>query len=48
LVFDADRAEDEDFRRLLDRLGSRALKKGIGGLLGYDASHTGDETRLAI
>jgi putative molybdopterin biosynthesis protein len=48
LVFDADRAEGEDVRRLLDRLGSRTLKEGIGGLLGYDASHTGDETRLAV
>jgi putative molybdopterin biosynthesis protein len=48
LVFDADRAEGEDVRRLLDRLGSRALRRGIGGLLGYDASHTGEETRLAV
>jgi putative molybdopterin biosynthesis protein len=48
LVFDASRAEDEDVRRLLDRLESRALKAGIGGLLGYDSSHTGDETRLAV
>jgi putative molybdopterin biosynthesis protein len=48
LVFDADRAEDEDVRRLLDRLESRALKAGIGGLLGYDSSHTGEETRLAV
>jgi putative molybdopterin biosynthesis protein len=48
LVFDADRAEDEDVRRLLDRLESRALKAGIGGLVGYDSSHTGEETRLAV
>lgn len=48
LVFDADRAEDEDVRRLLDRLESRGLRAGIGALLGYDSSHTGEETRLAI
>jgi putative molybdopterin biosynthesis protein len=48
LVFDVARAEGEGIRRLLDRLESRALKKGISGLLGYDASHTGEETRLAV
>lgn len=48
LVFNADRAEGEDVRRLRDRLGSRALRRGIDGLCGYDASHTGEETRLAV
>jgi putative molybdopterin biosynthesis protein len=48
LVFCADRAEGEDVRRLRDRLASKALRKGIGGLVGYDASHTGEETRLAV
>jgi len=48
LVFDAERAEGEDVRRLLDRLGSRALRSGIADLRGYDASHTGEETRLAV
>jgi putative molybdopterin biosynthesis protein len=48
LVFSDDRAEEEDVRRLRDRLGSRALRKGIDELCGYDASHTGEETRLAV
>jgi molybdate-binding protein len=48
LVFDAQRAEGEDVRRLLDRLGSRKLRRGIDDLRGYDASHTGEETRLAV
>lgn len=48
LVFDAARAEGEDVRRLLDRLGSRDLRRGIDDLRGYDASHTGEETRLAV
>jgi putative molybdopterin biosynthesis protein len=47
LVFNADRAEGEDVRRLRDRLESRVLRSGIGALRGYSASHTGEETRLA-
>jgi len=48
LVFAADRAEGEDMRRLMDRLSSKQLKRGIGRLTGYDASHTGEETRLTV
>jgi putative molybdopterin biosynthesis protein len=48
LVFNADRAQGEDLQRLRDRLGSRQLRAGIGGLRGYDSSHTGEETRLAV
>jgi putative molybdopterin biosynthesis protein len=46
LVFDAARADGEDVARLRDRLGSKTLRRDIDGLLGYDASHTGDATRL--
>jgi len=48
LVFDTDRAQGEDVRRLRDRLCGRSLRKGIAGLCGYDSSHTGEETRLAV
>jgi putative molybdopterin biosynthesis protein len=48
LVFDAERAEGEDVRRLRSKLESRALRKGIDALIGYDATHTGEETRLAV
>lgn len=48
LVFDTERAEREDIRKLLDRLGSADLRHGIARLRGYDASHTGEEKRLAI
>jgi hypothetical protein len=34
--------------RLRDRLASKRLRHDIDGLLGYDASHTGEETRLAV
>jgi putative molybdopterin biosynthesis protein len=47
LVFAADRAEQEPFARLRDRLDSRAFHSEVRGLGGYDADHTGDGTRLA-
>lgn len=46
LVFAADRAEDEPFARLRERLDSRAFHSEVGGLGGYDAKHTGDGVRL--
>ena len=48
LVFDASRAASEDVVRLRDRICSKRLRRDINGLLGYDASHTGEETRLAV
>ena len=48
LVFDASRAEGEDVRRIRSQLESRVLRKGIDALIGYDATHTGEETRLAV
>jgi molybdate-binding protein len=47
LVFAADRAEEEPFARLRDRLDSRAFHCEVRGLGGYDADHTGDGERLA-
>lgn len=48
LVFNGDRAQNEDVLRLRDRIGSRALRAGISELRGYDSTHTGEETRLAV
>ncbi|NTU72114.1 MAG: helix-turn-helix domain-containing protein [Coriobacteriia bacterium] len=48
LVFNADRSHGDDIQRLLERLSSRGFKNGVGGLSGYDASHTGEETRIAV
>lgn len=47
LVFAADRAEDEPFARLRERLDSRAFHSEVGKLGGYDSQHTGDGVRLA-
>jgi len=47
LVFAADRAEDEPFARLRDRLDSRGFRSEVSGLGGYNADHTGDGIRLA-
>ena len=47
LVFAADRAEDEPFARLRERLDSRGFRTEVGHLGGYNADHTGDGTRLA-
>jgi molybdate-binding protein len=47
LVFNAERAEDEPFARLRERLDSRAFHTEVGRLGGYDAGHTGDGVRLA-
>jgi putative molybdopterin biosynthesis protein len=47
LVFSADRAEEEPFARLRDRLDSRAFHTEVRRLGGYNADHTGDGTRLA-
>jgi putative molybdopterin biosynthesis protein len=47
LVFAADRAEDEPFVRLRERLDSRGFQSEVRGLGGYNADHTGDGTRLA-
>ncbi len=47
LVFAADRADEEPFVRLRDRLDSRGFRSEVGRIGGYDAEHTGDGTRLA-
>jgi putative molybdopterin biosynthesis protein len=47
LVFSADRAEEEPFARIRDRLDSRAFHREVRRLGGYNADHTGDGTRLA-
>jgi putative molybdopterin biosynthesis protein len=47
LVFAADRAEDEPFARLRERLDSRGFRSEVGHLGGYNSDHTGDGTRLA-
>jgi len=47
LVFAADRAEDEPFVRLRERMDSRGFHTEVTGLGGYNSDHTGDGTRLA-
>ena len=47
LVFAADRADEEPFVRLRDRLDNRGFHSEVGRIGGYDAEHTGDGTRLA-
>jgi putative molybdopterin biosynthesis protein len=47
LVFDAQRAEDEPFARLRERMDSKAFRSEIGRLGGYDSGHTGDGERVA-
>lgn len=47
LVFAAERAEDEPFVRLRERLDSRGFHTEVTGLGGYNSDHTGDGTRLA-
>jgi putative molybdopterin biosynthesis protein len=46
LVFAAERAEEEPFARLRDRLDSRAFRSEVGRLRGYDSEHTGDGVRI--
>jgi putative molybdopterin biosynthesis protein len=46
LVFAAERAEDEPFARLRDRMDSRAFRSEVGRLGGYDSGHTGDGVRV--
>ena len=43
LVFRRDRVDDEVFAALLSSLGSKRLRRFIGGLAGYDTTHTGEE-----
>ena len=46
LVFAAERAEDEPFARLRDRLNSKAFHSEVSRLGGYDSGHTGDGVRI--
>jgi putative molybdopterin biosynthesis protein len=47
LVFAAERAEDEPFARLRDRLDTREFRSQVGRLGGYDSGHTGEGVRVA-
>lgn len=47
LVFAAERAEEEPFARLRERLDGRAFRSEVSRLSGYDSGHTGDGVRLA-
>jgi putative molybdopterin biosynthesis protein len=47
LVFAADRADDEAYTRLRERLETKAFRSEVGRLSGYDPEHTGDGVRLA-
>ena len=48
LVFDTQRAGDAVVERLRERLESRGFRSRVGTLTGYDSSHTGEHTRLAV
>jgi len=48
LVIDASRADEESFVRIRDHLDTRRFRRGVGQLIGYDAGHTGEGTRLAV
>ena len=48
LVFDAERAEEESIARIKSHLDTRRFRQEVGKLRGYDAGHTGEETRLAV
>jgi len=48
LVIDARRADEASIARIKDHLDTRRFRRGVGRLCGYDAGHTGEETRLAV
>jgi putative molybdopterin biosynthesis protein len=48
LVFDASRTHNPEVARLRDKMAGKRLHSGIDRLVGYDATHTGEETRLAV
>jgi putative molybdopterin biosynthesis protein len=48
LVFDARRVADEDVGRLRERMESNGFRSRVDTLLGYDSSHTGEYTKLAV
>ncbi|MDO8847320.1 MAG: substrate-binding domain-containing protein [Coriobacteriia bacterium] len=47
LVIRRDRLDEESVNVLLESLSSRRLKRSLGALAGYDASHTGEEALCA-
>lgn len=47
LVIRQDRIDETSIHALLDTLTSRRLRRSLGELAGYDASHTGEEARCA-
>lgn len=47
LVVRRDRLDEASIHALLETLASRRLKRTLGTLAGYDASHTGEEARCA-
>lgn len=47
LVVRRDRVDERSIQTLLETLTSRRLKRSLGTLAGYDASHTGEEARCA-
>jgi putative molybdopterin biosynthesis protein len=47
LVFFTERAGEEPFVRLRERMASRTFQKDVSRLGGYDTGHTGDGVRLA-
>ncbi|MEI8081234.1 MAG: substrate-binding domain-containing protein, partial [Actinomycetes bacterium] len=48
LVIDSGRANDESLARIKDHLDTRRFRQEVGKLRGYDAGHTGEETRLVV
>jgi putative molybdopterin biosynthesis protein len=46
LVFDSERAEDEPFARLRERMDSKSFRSEVDRLGGYDSGHTGDGERV--
>jgi len=48
LVFDARRVGDADVSRLRERMESKGFRSRVDTLLGYDSSHTGEYTKLAV
>jgi len=47
LVMRTDRVDESSVSALLESLSSRRLRRSLGKLAGYDASHTGEEARCA-
>lgn len=48
LVIDSGRADEESLSRIKHHLDTRRFRQEVGKIRGYDAGHTGEETRLAV